>query len=523
MTDETKTPEPEKDEISQDSETPEPEEAETAVATAESEETAEGEKKKLQQSVEIKDIGPCKKHIKVSIEASSIQDKLNDKFSELVKDAIVPGFRKGKAPRRVIERQFQKDVGDQVKGEILMASLEQLADDFDVAPLSPPDIRPNLIQMPKDKEPLVYEFDVEVRPEFELPEYKGLTLKRPVKTFTEAEIDQEQRRLLSSYGQLIPKEGQVESGDFIVVDLTTRFGEQEIGTVKEATLRVDKRLAFKDGVAEKFAEQVVGANVGDTKIVDIRMADQSSRQDLAGHVVQASLEIKDVKTLRLPELTHEFLHNFSVHTPEQLRELIQISLEKRLEYQQRQSAREQILQHIESATSWELPQDLLARQARRAMNRRAMEMQEAGMSEEEIRGRLRVMQQDILKSTASSLKEHFVLQKIAEEEKIDINEEDIQAEIDSLADQYNESPRRLRARLEKEDSMETLAALLIERKALNLILGHAHYEDVPLDKEEGSLAVSEAQAVSGEMRDITKEAEEASAKESQEQEEETKE
>src|SRR5439155_11130690 len=142
---------------------------------------------------------------------------------------------------------------------------------------------------------------------------------------------------------------------------------------------------------------------------------------------------KDVKKVRLPELTHDFLHTLGVHSEDQLREMIRVILEKRLEYQQRQAAREQVLGQIAASTSWELPRDLLLRQARKHLARKVMEMQEAGMSEEEIRGRQRLLQQDVLQNTAQALKEHFVLQKIAEVEKIDITDDEINDEIERLA------------------------------------------------------------------------------------------
>ncbi|HEX5271747.1 MAG TPA: hypothetical protein VFW33_14715, partial [Gemmataceae bacterium] len=125
-------------------------------------------------------------------------------------------------------------------------------------------------------------------------------------------------------------------------------------------------------------------------------------------------------------------------------------------------------------------------------------------SEEEIRSRQRVLEQDVLRTTELSLKEHFVLQKIAEVEKIDVDEADIDDEIERMAEQNDESPRRVRARLEKEDLLEALAAEIIERKALDLILDSAEYEDTPLDQEAGTPATTvEVQTVPGEMQDLT--------------------
>src|SRR5262249_55401167 len=154
--------------------------------------------------------------------------------------------------------------------------------------------------------------------------------------------------------------------------------------------------AFKDGVAERFADQVRGSNPGDTRVVDITLSDAVADPALRGQKVQATFQVKDVKSLRLPELTHEFLHHFGVHSRDQFHELIRVLLNGRLEYQQRQAAREQVVRQISAASAWELPQDLLARQARKAMARRVMEMRADGISEQEIAARQRLMEQDVM-------------------------------------------------------------------------------------------------------------------------------
>jgi trigger factor len=464
---------------------------------------AEDQEEKLSQTVEMQDIGPCKKHVKVTVDRSSIDTLMDKKFSELVVDTPVAGFRPGKAPRKIIERRFRKDVNDQVRAEVLLRSLEQLGDDNKFTPLAPPNIDPGKIELPKQG-PLIYEFDVEVRPEFELPNYKGLKLRRPVRTFTDADVEEEERRILAPYGSLVPKpEGNAEIGDYLIADMTARDGDRELSSHKEITIRVDPQLALKDGVCENFAEAVKGSNPGDTRTIEIKLSGAAADESLRSKTVQGVLDIKEIKKLRLPELTPAFLTEFGVHSPEQLRERIRVLLERRLEYHQRQSAREQVLQQLAAGGDWELPQDLLLRQARKALHRRAMEMQNAGMNEDEIRGRLRLLQQDVVRSSALALKEHFVLQKIAELEKIDIDEEDIDEEIERLAAQGNESPRRVRARLEKEDLIDVLATEMIERAALDLVLDNAEYEDVPIGKMEGAVATVEEQAVPGKMHDPT--------------------
>jgi trigger factor len=473
----------------------------TATATAEPSD-------KLRQEVVIRDAGPCRKHIKVTINRDDIDSRINDHFRKLILQdhAMVPGFRPGKAPRAVVERRYKKEVYEQVRSEVLMVSLEQIADDYDVAPLAPPNIDPTQIEIPESG-PMIYEFEVEVRPQFDLPNYKGIKLKRLVHEFTEDEIDKELRRQLEPFGKIVSKgEGAtVEIGDYIVADMTARIGDRVVNDVKEVQIRVDSRLVLRDGVAPKFGEQLQGAKVGDERIVEIELSDTVAEEALRGRTVQATFKIKEIKVLQMPEFTPELLEAFGVGSVEGLREKIRVLLNRRLKYQQDQHYRKQILALINEAATWDLPRDLLLRQARRAFNRRIMEMRNAGISDEEIRARQRALERDVLASTAMALKEHFVLQKIAEVEKIEVKDEDIDAEIERLAEANDTSPRRLRAQLERDDMLETLAVELIERKALDLILENAEYEDVPLvpSQDEAPASVTEVQTVEGEVRDPT--------------------
>ena len=233
--------------------------------------------------------------------------------------------------------------------------------------------------------------------------------------------------------------------------------------------------------------------------MDIELSREIANPSLQGATVQASFTVKDIKTVRLPELTEELLHDYGVSTVDQFNELVRSVLDRRLEYTQRQSARSQVLQLLAANANWELPQDMLRRQVRKTLQRKIMEMRSAGMSDEQIRGRSRLLEQDALKSTASALKEHFVLQKIAEVEKMEIEDSDIDAELERIADQSGESFRKVKARFEKEDLIEALATDLLERKALDLILENATYEDYELTaaEQEPEVATSSAQLVPG--------------------------
>lgn len=467
--------------------TKETSEASEATVAAEPEQPAgdapetEDEKRKLNLDVNIETVGPCKKHIQISIPRDDIEAQYSDAFDELVENATVPGFRPGHAPRRLIERRYRKELADQVKGSLLMASLEQVSEENDLAVISEPDLDPLSIELPEEG-PMVYEFDVEVQPEFELPDYKGLTIKRPVREITDEDVDKHLRRFLSRFGRLVPKEGPAEPDDHVSVDMAFYHADTQINEAKEQLLQLRPTLRFLDGTIEGFDQLLTGAKAGDSRETTLKISEFAA-SPLRGSQVRAVFHVNEVKRMELPELTEPFLGEIGFESQIELREEVQRSLRQRLEYEQRRSARQQVLALITGSADWELPEDLLRRQANSAMRRQVLEMHRGGYTDQEIRAREAQLRQNSLASTAQNLKELFVLERIAEEEKIEVTPEDIDLEIAVLAGQTGESVRRIRSRLTKENMMDNLAIHILERKATDRVLEYAHYEDVPYQEE----------------------------------------
>lgn len=459
---------------------------------------------KLNQQVEITDAGPCKKHVKITVGRDVIDGRFKEKYDDLYKGggAQLPGFRPGKAPRKIVERKFKSAVQEEVRREVLMASLQQLAEDSNLAPLAPPALNPEQLVLPEEG-PFVYEFDVEVRPEFDLPEYKGMKLKKLVHTFSQNEIDAEKRKYLESFGTITdkPSDSVVELNDLVVTSLKTFDGDKQINSIDDTTIRVETKLALADSVIADFGNKIAGAKVGETRDFDLKLGETVADQALRGKVIKATFEIKGIKKVVLPEMTPAMYEAFGIRNDEQMSELIAASLERNLEYRQRQSARTQVLNYVLTNVKFDLPRDLLISQATRTLTRRVMEMRSGGMNDVQIEARMAVLRQNVMQSTAAALMEHFVLQKIAELEKIEIEDGDIDREIGRIAMQSGQSFRKVKAQMEREEMIEALATDLLERKALEVVLAHAEYEEVPLTtgELEEDVASVEAQAVPGEL------------------------
>jgi trigger factor len=438
---------------------------------------------KLNLDVQVDSRSACQRHITVTIPREDIDRYFDKAYSEMMSKAIVPGFRAGRAPRKLVESRFRKEVGDQVKSSLLMDSMGQVSEEQNLAPISEPDFDPVAVTIP-DAGPMKFEFDIEVRPEFELPNWKGLSIERPVREFTDADVDKRLHELLAQRGRLVPFDGAAESGDYVVVNLSFNNGEEVISSANEETIRIRPVLSFRDGRIEKFDKLLKGVKAGETRVGEAQLSQDAPNAALRGKKVQASFEVLEVKKLELPELTPQFLEDMGDFESEQaLREAIKASLERRLSYDQQRRARQQVLGALTIAADWELPPELLRRQWSRELQRAVLELRRSGFSDAEIRAHENELRQNSREATTRALKEHFILERLAEDEKVEDLPEDYDYEISLIAEQSGESPRRTRAQLEKRGLMDTLRNQIIERKAIDLVLSHAKFKDVPYKLE----------------------------------------
>lgn len=452
---------------------------------------------KMNLSVDIQSAGPCRKHVKVKVPQADIDRFRNEAVKELVFNAVVPGFRAGHVPRKLVERRFKKEVGDQVKQRVLVDSLEQLSEDHKLDAINEPDLQVADLAIP-DEGDFEYEFDVEVRPEFDLPNYAGFEIERPSRTISEADVDSYMQRFLSQFGELIPTEEPAKSGDSITVNIVCKHNGESISHANGQTIRIRPVLRFQDAEINDFDKLMTGVKAGDRKTAEATISIESPRIELRGEKVQIEFEVTDVESQKLPELTPEFMTSLGVGTEQEFRDEIRKVLERQVQYEQRQRARSQVLEKITESANWDLPESLVRRQVENALRREILEMQQAGFTDAQIRVRENEIKQKSISTTRQALKEHFVLDRIATEEKIEVSPMEIETEIHLMAMQRGESPRKVRARLEKQGMIENLEAQILERKAIDVVLEKAKYKDVDLPLVDTDRVEAISHAVSGE-------------------------
>jgi trigger factor len=207
--------------------------------------------------------------------------------------------------------------------------------------------------------------------------------------------------------------------------------------------------------------------------------------------------VHDLKRLRLPELDASFLNTIGFDSEEDLRVALRETLERRLQFQQRQAVRREILDQLLKEVDIDLPSDLVARQERATLRRRVSEMRQAGLDDSQIRAHEAEIRANAHESTLRSLREFFLLSKIAEAEDLKVEEEDIEMEIELIAARTDESPRRVRARIEKEGLAEGLATQILERKTIDRVIEYVQFEEVPMVEEAAVETLDQTAAAEG--------------------------
>lgn len=443
------------------------------------------EKQPIQLEVKVESPQSCLREVVVTIPQSEVQRYLKEAFDELVPEAQVPGFRSGRAPRKLVEKQFKDRVTEQVKGSLLMDSLSQVTDSQDFSAISEPDFDYNSIELPEEGD-FKYQFTVEVRPEFATPDWKGLKLNKPVEEITDADVQESLDRVLSRYVTMEATEEPAEPGDKLLITATFKLDGKIISEMDEERVDLRERLSFSDAVCHNFGSLMKGVKEGETRTGKVTIPEGAADEEMRGKEIDASFQVIEVLQRDLPELTDEFLEELGdFESEDELRQFVRDSLQRQADYRTQQELRKSVIALLAGAASFDLPPELVKRQTMRELERKVLELRRTGFDEDNIRRFVNASKQNAQASTESALREHFILEKIAEEEKLDADPADYDEEIRLIAEQSDMPVRRVRAQLEKQGQMDALRNQIVERKVVEMIVEAATVKDEKVEKKAG--------------------------------------
>jgi trigger factor len=462
------------------------------MSTQEAAETEAPEKAKLQLDVSVTSPQACLREVVVTIPRGEVDRYLKEAFDELVPDAQVPGFRNGRAPRKLVEKQFKETIHERVKGSLVMDSLALVTDGQGFSAIGEPQFDFDAVKLP-DTGDFKYQFSIEVRPEFKTPDWKGLKVSKPIEEITEKDVDAAVVRLLSRNAALEATDEAAVKGDRLLITAKFMDGDKFLSDMEEEYVTLTDRVTFSDAVSENFGSAVAGVVEGDSRTVEVKLSDNLDDESLRGKTVSAEIQVVEVLHRNIPELTPAFLKEIGdFETEEEFRTFVRESLERQAKYREQQAVRKAVVHLLTDNASFELPADLVRRQTNRELQRKVLELRRSGFAEDQIRGYVNAIRQNAQAETEVALREHFILEQIAEELKLEADAADYDNEIELIAQQSGEPARRIRSRLEKAGQMDALRNQIVESKVIETIIAEANVTEeklAPKPNEDNEFAV----------------------------------
>jgi len=441
-------------------------------------EPAEQSEDKLPENrVSVDDAGTLRKKLTVTIPRERIDAKREEMFGELSQSAQVPGFRVGRAPRPLIEKRFGREVAEDVRNALLGESIGQAIEGTELKVVGEPEIDLEKIELP-DGGDLEFSFDIEVAPEFDLPELKGIKVNKPALELTDERVDEEVNKYARSLGRLEESDEPADEGDVLAAGakITVEGQEQPLDR-PGLTLRVAPGQIEGIPLVD-LGTVLTGKKAGETVEMKIAVPDAHPNEQWRGKQATIEIHVSGVRKHVPMEMDDEFARSAGFDSLGEFREAVRDRLSMRLELETQRIMRRQIEQYLLDNVEFDLPEGLVQRQTARTAQRRYVELLQLGLPKERIDEQLTELQAAAAEQARRDLKLQFIMDKVAEAHDISVSDDEVNSRVAQMASMYNRRPERLRQELASDGTLEQLRAVIREEKAVDKLLEDAEITEV---------------------------------------------
>jgi trigger factor len=407
-----------------------------------------------------------RREIAVEIPVEEVTRETASLIQKYQKLARIPGFRRGHVPASVIRQRFAEDLKSDVVEALVPRYFRKEADRQGLIPVSQPQVTD--LQL-KDNEPLRFKASFEVMPEIKVEGYKELRAERPDVTVTDDEVEQSLNGAREQHATFTSVEGRaLADGNYAQVSLD---GKPKDGDGKPVHMdEVLVEIAGKNTMPE-FTENLRGALPGDERVFEVTYAQDAQEQRLAGKTFTYTVKVQSIKQKALPELDDQFATQLGeFKTLDEVRQRIRESMESERKHAAEHEAKDKLVAELVKRSEFEVPEALVDRQVDVRLERGLRALAAQGMKTEDIKkmdlNRLRVGQRE---QALQEVKASLLLDKIADEEKIEVSDEEIDREIDALATQSKQTPEAIRARLTRDGALDRIRNRIRSEKTLDFL------------------------------------------------------
>jgi trigger factor len=407
-----------------------------------------------------------RREIEVEIPVEEVTRETDSLIQKYQKLARIPGFRRGHVPASVIRQRFSEDLKSDVVEALVPRYFRKEADKQGLIPVSQPQVTDLRL---KENEPLRFKASFEVMPEIKVEGYKELRAEKPEIVVADEEVEQSLTRLREQHATYTSVEGRaLADGDYAQVSLD---GQPKDGDGKPVHMdEIMVEIAGKDTMPE-FTENLRGASAGDERVFDVVYAQDAAEERLAGKTFTYTVKVQAIKQKSLPELDDQFATQLGeFKSLEEVRQRLREGMEAERKHAAEHQAKDKLVAELVKRSEFEVPEALVERQIDVRLERGLRALAAQGMKAEDIKkmdlNRLRVGQRE---QALQEVKASLVLDKIAEEEKIAVSDEEIDGEIDALAKQSKQTPEAIRARLTRDGALDRIRNRIRSEKTLDFL------------------------------------------------------
>ena len=420
--------------------------------------------------VEVEEITPVKKTLKIEIPQEVVSNEFAIAYSDLKKRAKIPGFRPGKAPLSLLEKKYGSSIEEDVVRKLVPDYYQRAIKEAGIAPVEFPSIEK--IEIKKDA-PLFFTATVEVRPRIQLSNYRGLTLSRKEIKVTDEEVEKTLARIQDEQGRLesCPDDHPLVETDYAIIDFEGSVGGKVIdqGKATGYILQIGSKTFFPE-----FESSLVGKKKGDSVAVDVPFPADYQNKEIAGKTVYFKIDIKEAKVKVRPNLDDELAKDVGLSSLAELREKIKSNLLDYAKAQQEHDQKNSLMKQLVELHPFEVPHSMVEREIH-GMLERLQERIPQQLDLEAVHKEYEPVARDRVKGT-------LILSAIAEVEKIEVSDQEVEDELKRVAERAKVPPEEAkRAMLRHDGSLEGLKSRLREEKALNRVYSLAQFkgEDQP--------------------------------------------
>ena len=421
--------------------------------------------------VNITDLSPCKKQLRIEIDAETVNAKFDAVAKDFRRHAHLPGFRPGKAPLANVMRSYGDKIGEEAKRTLMSDSYAKALKENELRPVIMPEVEE--LQFGHGK-PFQYLATLEVTPAFEMPEYIGIEVEKERRSVNDADIAKALDTLREQRVSYADMDRPAVEDDFIVVNFTGTIDDKPITDLIKVARGLTEQKNFwlhktQNPLIPGTVEALIGSSKGDKKTVTVTIPDDFVYEEIVGKEAKYEIEIVQVKEKSLPELDDKFAKGFGAESMDKLREGVESDLKNELEYSKKKSIRNQCVDKLLGAVNCDLPETIVNEATRAAVHNIVQQNHQRGVGKEIIEENKDKIYANAKTDAEVRVKANYILSKIAEKEGIKVTDQELSRQVAAMAAQQKVKPQKLAQQLKDNGTIYQVQEEILNAKVIDLL------------------------------------------------------